>query len=88
MWVIPSIINIGIYRIFSTYGPGLKRQIIFDVIKKIINNKTSIEIIGSGQERRDITFVEVKNYEGQGSGPGLSLLKCKDYLQTPFIFTS
>tara|TARA_R110001592_G_scaffold171881_1_gene410319 strand:- start:6042 stop:7727 length:1686 start_codon:yes stop_codon:yes gene_type:complete len=38
--------------------------------------------------RRDITFVEVKNYEGQGSGPGLSLLKCKDHLQTPFIFTS
>ena len=38
--------------------------------------------------RRDITFVEVNIYEGQGSGPGLSLLKCKDYLQTPFIFTS
>ncbi len=51
-------LNIGIYRIFSTYGPGLKRQIIFDVIKKIVKNKSSIEIIGSGQERRDITYVE------------------------------
>jgi GTP:adenosylcobinamide-phosphate guanylyltransferase/thiamine kinase-like enzyme len=38
--------------------------------------------------RRDITFVEVKNYEGPGSGPGLSLLECKKHLQTPFIFTS
>ena len=38
--------------------------------------------------RRDITFVDVENYEGPGSGPGLSLLKCKEHLQTPFIFTS
>ena len=38
--------------------------------------------------RRDITFVDVKNYEGPGSGPGLSLLECKEHLQLPFIFTS
>ena len=38
--------------------------------------------------KRDITFVEVENYDGQGSGPGLSLLACKEHLQTPFIFTS
>jgi len=38
--------------------------------------------------RRDITFVDIKNFDGPGSGPGLSLLKCKEHLQTPFIFTS
>ena len=38
--------------------------------------------------KRDIILVDVENYEGPGSGPGLSLLKCKEYLQTPFIFTS
>ena len=37
---------------------------------------------------RKITFVYVDNYEEQGSGPGYSLLCCKDYLQEPFIFTS
>ena len=37
---------------------------------------------------RNISFVHIDNYDGPGSGPGLSLLKCKDYLQTPFIFTS
>ena len=26
--------------------------------------------------RRDITFVDVENFDGPGSGPGLSLLKC------------
>ena len=30
-------------------------------------------------------FVKVDNYEGIGSGPGYSLLKCKKYLQVPFI---
>ena len=37
---------------------------------------------------RNIKFVAIDNYDRPGSGPGLSLLKCKKYLQSPFIFTS
>jgi 3-deoxy-D-manno-octulosonate 8-phosphate phosphatase (KDO 8-P phosphatase) len=37
---------------------------------------------------RDIVFVNVDNYEGQGSGPGYSLLACKKYLNTPFILAN
>ena len=37
---------------------------------------------------RNITFVEVDNFDGVGSGPGYSLLCCKDELQEPFVFTS
>ena len=37
---------------------------------------------------RKITFVKIKNFDGKGSGPGLSLLLCKEYLQCPFIFMS
>ena len=37
---------------------------------------------------RNITYVDVDNYDGKGSGPGYSLLSCKDELQVPFIFTS
>ena len=37
---------------------------------------------------RKITYVDVDNFDGEGSGPGYSLLSCKDKLQTPFIFTS
>ena len=33
-------------------------------------------------------FVNVDNYEGEGSGLGLSLLLCERYLQQPFIFSS
>ena len=35
-----------------------------------------------------IRIVEVKNYDGPGSGPGLSLLSCEPYLQKPFFFVS
>ena len=37
---------------------------------------------------RKIQFVDVDNYDGEGSGPGYSLLQCEEYLQCPFIFTS
>ena len=37
---------------------------------------------------RKITFVDVDNYDGPGSGPGYSLLCCKSELQEPFVFTS
>ena len=38
--------------------------------------------------KRNINYVHVGNYQGPGSGPGFSLLQCKDVLQCPFIFTS
>jgi UTP-glucose-1-phosphate uridylyltransferase len=37
---------------------------------------------------KKITYVYVENFDGIGSGPGLSLLKCREELQCPFIFTA
>ena len=37
---------------------------------------------------RKFYFAEVEPFEGEGSGLGLSLLACKQYLQQPFIFIS
>ncbi len=36
----------------------------------------------------DVKFVKIKDYYSALSGPGLSLYKCKSYLQTPFYFVS
>ena len=36
----------------------------------------------------DIDYVEVKNFDKIGSGPGKSLLSCKKKLQTDFFFIS
>ena len=37
---------------------------------------------------RTFFFAGVSPFEGEGSGLGLSVLKCKEYLQQPFIFIS
>jgi choline kinase len=37
---------------------------------------------------RQITFQDVDNYEEPGSGPGYSLLCCREHLQKPFYFVS
>ena len=46
------------------------------------------EFIKLAYPHKKITTVDVFPYEGEGSGLGLSILKCKDYLQCPFIFCS
>ena len=38
--------------------------------------------------KRNIQICYVDNYDKEGSGPGLSLLSCKEHLQSPFIFTA
>ncbi len=37
---------------------------------------------------KSITYVDVDNFDEVGSGPGYSLLCCKEELQEPFVFTS
>jgi UDP-glucose 4-epimerase len=39
-------------RIFSAYGPGLRRQVLWDICRKVITSKTLI-LQGTGQESRD-----------------------------------
>ena len=34
----------------------------------------------------NIKYVKIKNYDGTGSGPGLSLLSCKKFLKEEFFF--
>lgn len=46
------------------------------------------EFLELAYPHRVFHFVWVNPFEGTGSGPGLSILKCKSYLQQPFIFTT
>jgi len=46
------------------------------------------QYIGMAHTNANVTFVEVDPFEGEGSGLGYSLLKCRDYLNKPFIFHS
>ncbi|MBI5308208.1 MAG: GDP-mannose 4,6-dehydratase [Planctomycetes bacterium] len=44
-------------RIFSAYGPGLRKQILWDIYLKVIKNK-QVELFGTGKETRDFIFVQ------------------------------
>jgi UDP-glucose 4-epimerase len=48
-------------RIFSVYGPGLARQVVFDMAAKAVRAKrsgqTSLTLHGTGEETRDFIFV-------------------------------
>jgi choline kinase len=46
------------------------------------------EFIELAYPERTFFFADVQPFEGYGSGLGLSLLACKEFLQQPFIFTS
>ena len=62
-----------------------KVEVVIAVGYKSDQIKTYLDTVYSD---RKITYVDVDNYDGGGSGPGYSLLSCKDELQMPFIFTS
>lgn len=50
-------INTLSLRIFSAYGPGLRKQLFWDVYQKGLKND-SIELFGTGNETRDFIYVE------------------------------
>lgn len=51
-------IPITILRIFSAYGPHLKKQILWDVYKKTLADNSIISLFGTGNETRDFIYID------------------------------
>lgn len=49
--------NIRIARIFSAYGPGLRKQIFWDLFQKA-ENSGKLFLLGTGNESRDYIFID------------------------------
>ena len=75
------------------------KAIITHIINKFPNNAEFVVGVGFlgaqvinylqiAHEDRRISFIEIDNFEGPGSGPGYSLLCCRSQLQRPFYFVS
>ena len=77
--------------------PINNKAIISHIIEKF--SKTDSFVIGLGYKAEQVKsylkaahsdkkfeFVKIKNFDGKGSGPGLSLLNCRNHLNEPFIF--
>lgn len=45
-------------RIFSAYGAGLKKQLFWDLYKKLSAAGDSVELFGTGRESRDFIYVD------------------------------
>lgn len=45
-------------RLFSLYGPGQKKQVVFDTIVKAFRNTDPVELLGDGSERRDFLYID------------------------------
>ncbi len=50
-------IETGTIRIFSAYGPGLRKQILWDICHKAIEND-QVTLFGSGEETRDFIHIQ------------------------------
>lgn len=60
-------------------------EIVIAVGYKSEQIKTYMSLVHSD---KNITYIDVDNFDGIGSGPGYSLLCCKEELQESFVFTS
>lgn len=49
--------DIRILRIFSTYGPGLKKQVFWDMHQKLARTG-KLELFGTGNESRDYIYID------------------------------
>lgn len=58
-------LKIGIVRLFSVYGIGLKKQLLWDAVQKISRSNSVVEFWGTGNETRDFILIDdvVKVFE-------------------------
>jgi len=91
--------NTSVKGIHKSLLPLENKAIISHIIEKFHPNIEIVIAVGYQSEQvksfinythadRKISFVDVQNYDKEGSGPGLSLLTCGPHLQCPFIFTA
>ncbi len=51
-------LKVSIIRLFSVYGNGLKKQLLWDACKKLQNAKDEVVFWGTGEETRDFIYID------------------------------
>lgn len=51
-------LNIAIVRLFSIYGPGLRKQLLWDLCCRLQKSPTTLELHGTGNEIRDWLYIQ------------------------------
>jgi len=50
-------LEVTVLRLFNIYGPRQPRYVVYDFLKKLSQNQRKLEVLGTGQQRRDFTYV-------------------------------
>jgi UDP-glucose 4-epimerase len=50
-------LNAAVVRLFSVYGPGLRKQLVYELLQRLMRGERDITLGGSGQEARDFIFI-------------------------------
>ncbi|MGD9920011.1 MAG: NAD-dependent epimerase/dehydratase family protein [Pseudorhodoplanes sp.] len=50
-------LSVAIIRLFSVYGPGLRKQLIWELTCRLLHGERAITLGGTGQEQRDFVYV-------------------------------
>ena len=82
-----SLISINFKPILSWQIDKFSEDIIF-VVALGYKGKLVKQFLKIAYPSRKFIFVDIDNYEGNGSGLGYSIIKCRNYLKDPFIFMS
>ncbi|MDX2221365.1 MAG: NAD(P)-dependent oxidoreductase [Rhodospirillaceae bacterium] len=51
-------LNIGVIRFFSVYGPGLRKQLPWELGRKFLGGAARVELSGTGGETRDFLHID------------------------------
>lgn len=51
-------LSVKIIRLFSIYGNGLKKQLLWDACQKLMEGRTKVEFWGTGSETRDFIHID------------------------------
>lgn len=51
-------LDLSVVRFFSVYGPGLEKQLLWDLCRKLSNSKDEITLNGTGSELRDWLHIQ------------------------------
>lgn len=51
-------LDVAVVRLFSVYGPGIRKQLLWDVTRRLCADPTAIELFGTGDELRDFLYVD------------------------------
>jgi UDP-glucose 4-epimerase len=51
-------LEVSILRLFSVYGAGLRKQLLWEISRRALKGETPLTLFGSGTERRDFLAVE------------------------------